>query len=109
MLPVTEYEHGTGPMQGSSVTGGYVYRGPVEALRGQYIFADFVRPQIWSVPIARLVIGQTLPSTQFTIRTTAFAPDVGAFTSIASFGVDQSGNLYIVDLDGEIFVIEPAA
>ena len=25
---------------------------------------------------------------------------------LASFGLDQSGNLYIVDLDGEIFRIE---
>jgi len=27
---------------------------------------------------------------------------------ITSFGLDQSGNLYIVDFDGEIFRVEPA-
>ena len=78
-------------------------------MRGHYVFADFVRPQNSSVPVARLVVGQTLASWQFTVRTSAFAPDVGAFTSIASFGVDQVGNLYIVDLDGEIFVVEAAS
>ena len=60
--PVAEYLHGTGPRQGNSVTGGYVYRGPVEALRGQYIFADFVSGNIWSIPIARVSLGTTIPS-----------------------------------------------
>lgn len=108
--PVTEYGHGTGPRQGNSVTGGYVYRGPVEVLQGQYIFGDFVAGAIWSVPAASLVQGQTFASSGFTIRTTAFAPPAsqGAIDNIASFGVDARGNLYIIDFDGEIFVIEPA-
>lgn len=104
--PVAEYGHGSGPREGDSVTGGYVYRGPVEALRGQYVFADFVRPNLWSIPVSRLTAGQTLASGQFTLRNADFRPDAGAFTNIASFGVDQAGNLYIVDLDGEIFVLE---
>lgn len=103
--PVAEYGAGSGPLQGNSVTGGYVYRGPIEGLRGQYVFADFVVGNIWSVPLSRLVPGQTLPSSQFTIR--AFSPDAGAIGNVASFGIDQSNNLYIVDFDGEIFVVEP--
>lgn len=106
--PVAEYEHGTGPRQGNSVTGGYVYRGPVEALQGEYVFGDFVRGHLWSVPVAQLVPGSTLPSSQFTIRTQDFAPNAGAIGNVASFGEDQAGNLYIVDYDGEVFVIEPA-
>ncbi|MFD0739329.1 PQQ-dependent sugar dehydrogenase [Lysobacter koreensis] len=106
--PVTEYGHGAGLRQGNSVTGGHVYRGPVESLRGLYIFGDFVRPNVWSVPVARFAIGATLPSTEFTVRNGDFAPDAGAFTNIASFGVDAAGNLYLLDLDGEIFVIEAA-
>ncbi len=58
--PVAEYLHGTGPREGNSVTGGYVYRGPVEALRGQYIFADFVSGNLWSLPIASVNLGTTL-------------------------------------------------
>jgi hypothetical protein len=105
-LPVAEYAHGTGPREGNSVTGGYVYRGPVEGLRGQYIFGDFVRGNLWSFPISRISLGSTLASSQFTLRNAAFTPNLGAINNVASFGVDQAGNLYIVDYDGEIFRIE---
>lgn len=107
-FPVAEYSHGTGPLQGNSVTGGYVYRGPVERLQAHYIFGDFIRGAMWSVPIGQLSPGTTLPSSAFTIRTQDFAPQTGAINNIASFAQDQSGNLYIIDFDGEIFVIEPA-
>mgnify|MGYP003577109296 CR=1 FL=1 len=106
--PVTEYSHGSGARQGNSVTGGQVYRGPIEALRSQYIFGDFVRGNLWSIPITRLDLGSTLGSDQFTLRNTDFAPNQGTIDNPAAFGVDQNGNLYIVDLDGEIFRIEPA-
>ena len=105
--PVAEYLHGTGPREGNSVTGGYVYRGPVEALRGHYVFGDFVTGAIWSVPLSRLEIGSTLPSSQFIIRTQEFAPDQGAINNISSFGIDEASNLYIVDFDGEVFRVEP--
>lgn len=104
--PVAQYSHGSGPDQGVSVTGGYVYRGPVESLRGQYFFADLTG-KIFSLPLSDLQLGQTLPSSRFTIRTTAFAPNAGSINNITSFGLDQSNNLYIVDFDGEIFRIEP--
>ncbi len=106
--PVAEYGHGTGATQGNSVTGGYVYRGPVEALQGKYFFADFVSANIWSAPVTQLVQGQTLAATAFTQRRTAFTPITGTINSIASFGLDQSGNLYIVDYDGEVYIVETA-
>ena len=106
--PVAEYLHGAGPREGRSVTGGVVYRGPVEALRGQYIFADFITNNLWSFPIARISLGATLPSSQFILRNADFAPDAGAINTVAAFGVDQTGNVYIVDLGGEIFRIEPS-
>ncbi len=105
--PVAEYSHGGGPTQGFSVTGGYVYRGPVESLQGQYIFADFVRPVIFSVPATSLVQGQTVAASAFTLRAGDFTPVAGTITNVASFGLDQARNLYIVDFDGEIYVIEP--
>jgi glucose/arabinose dehydrogenase len=105
--PVAEYGHGSGSTQGNSVTGGYVYRGPVEALQGQYFFGDFVNGNIWSVPVTQLIQGQTVRGPVFTLRRTAFTPSVGAISNIASFGLDQTGNLYIVDYDGEVYVVEP--
>lgn len=106
--PVAEYLHGAGPREGNSITGGYVYRGPVEALRGNYFFADFITGNIWSIPIARVSLGTTIPSSQFTLRRTQFTPNAGTIGNVSSFGLDQAGNLYIVDFDGEIFRVEPA-
>jgi glucose/arabinose dehydrogenase len=105
-LPVAEYPHGSGSFEGRSVTGGYVYRGPVEALQGLYIFADFVTGNIWSIPVSELVVGQTVGTSRFTARRTEFTPNQGAIGNVASFGLDQARNLYIVDFDGEIFRIE---
>lgn len=106
--PITQYEHGTGPLNGNTVTGGVVYRGPITSLQGSYIFADFVRPRLWSLPRTSFAIGQTVPATAFVDRLQSFAPDAGAYTNIVSFGTDRNNNLYIVDFDGEIFVLEPA-
>ncbi len=104
--PVAEYLHGNGPRQGNSVTGGRVYRGPVEGLNGQYIFADFISGNIWSIPVAQVSLGMTISSADFILRNADFAPNQGTINNIAAFGVDQAGNVYIVDLGGEIFRIE---
>jgi glucose/arabinose dehydrogenase len=100
--PVAEYLRGSGNV----VTGGHVYRGPVEALRGNYFFADFASSNIWSIPVAAAAIGTTIQSSAFTVRNAAFAPNAGAINNVSSFGVDQAGNLYLVDYDGEIFRVE---
>ncbi len=104
--PVLEYPHGAGALQGSSLIGGYVYRGPVIALRGQYVFGDYVNKRIWSVTATSLVPGTTLANTSFTDRTAAFAPAAGVIGNLTSFGIDDMGNLYVVDIDGEIFLVD---
>ena len=93
--PVYEYEHGFGANQGYSVTGGYVYRGPVEELQGKYFFADYVSEQIWSI---------NPDGSGFTNWTSAFAAGGADIGSISSFGEDADGNLYITDLNnGKLF------
>jgi len=104
--PIAEYFHGSGTRQGHTVIGGYVYRGAIEQLQGLYVFADFITPNVWTIPVARVVQGTTLSSAEFAVRNADFAPNAGSFDNIASFGVDEGGNLYLIDLDGEIFVIE---
>lgn len=96
--PIYDYPHGVDARQGFSVTGGYVYRGPIASLRGTYFFADFGNRRIWS-------LRHRVVTTHFTDWTTALTPDVGAITNVASFGEDAVGNLYLIDLDGEIFRI----
>ncbi|MHA4835208.1 PQQ-dependent sugar dehydrogenase [Sphingopyxis sp. MSC1_008] len=104
--PVAEYFRGTGPRQGATVTGGYVYRGPVTSLQGQYVFADFIADNVWTVPFSSLVPGQTLASSRFARRNEDFAPDAGTLSSIASFGEDSAGNLFLINISGgDIFMV----
>lgn len=104
--PIAEYGHGSGPRQGNSLTGGFVYRGPVADLQGQYIFADFLSDNIWSFPVSAVSQGATLSSDSFIIQNAAFTPDAGTLDGIVGFGEDFSGNLYILTISGSIFVIE---
>ena len=106
-MPVTEYFHGSGPLQGNSITGGVVYHGPVEQLQGLYVFADFISGNIWTVPSANLTQGTTTPSSAFTNRNAAFTPNIGSLTSVVGFGEDAAGNVYIVSIAGSIFAILP--
>lgn len=106
--PVTEYTHGAGPLQGRSVTGGYIYRGPLAAIRDHYVFGDFVSGNVWSVPEVSLVPGQTVPATAFTRLNPQLVPDAGTLSQISSFGLDGQGRLYIVGFGGNVFRIESA-
>jgi hypothetical protein len=105
--PIAEYLHGSGPREGDSVTGGVVYRGPLESLRGEYLFGDFVQPNLWSIQTGVIQQGTTIPSSRFQLRNADFAPDAGVIDNVVAFGTDSANNVYIVDFDGEIFVIEP--
>jgi hypothetical protein len=109
--PIYDYSHGSGPLQGNSVTGGYVYRGPIAALHGHYFFADFVRAQVWSMkwngdpPNAH----DGTNFTDFNDWTPLITTNTGSIAAISSFGEDAAGNLYVIDLNGgEIFRIDSA-
>jgi glucose/arabinose dehydrogenase len=105
--PIYNYFHGGGANQGNSVTGGYVYRGPIPELGGNYFFGDFENSRVWSLrwdgsdPAAHNGTNYT----NFTDWTSLLAPNVGTISSISSFGEDNQGNLFIVDYGGEIFTI----
>ena len=105
--PVSQYGHGTGPRQGNAIIGGTVYNGAIASLRGSYVFADEVSGNLWSVPVASLVAGAVLPSAAYERRNEDFAPDAGTINLIVDFALDNAGNLYIVDLDGEIYEAIP--
>ncbi|HVY87315.1 MAG TPA: PQQ-dependent sugar dehydrogenase [Hyphomonadaceae bacterium] len=106
--PVVEYPHGSGAQQGNSITGGVVYRGPVEDLQGQYIFGDYISGNVWTIPSSSLVVGSTQPNTALTRRNTDFAPNAGTLANIVAFGTNADFNVYMVNLNsGEVFEIEP--
>ncbi|MBI1344912.1 sugar dehydrogenase [bacterium] len=97
--PLYDYAHGVGQFQGKSVIGGYVYRGPMPELQGKYFFADYVNQKVWSLTRT----GSTF--TDLTDWTKDFQPDQGSIGGVSSFAEDASGNLFILDIDGEIFQI----
>jgi glucose/arabinose dehydrogenase len=88
-MPVAVYGHGGN----CSVTGGYVYRGlTYPDLAGVYLFGDFCSGRIWGLDSAG-------PNTQSPVllKDTALM--------ISSFGEDQAGNVYVVDLAGSVYRI----
>lgn len=82
VAPTFELSHNNG---NCSVIGGYLYRGPVSALRGKYVFADWCTDDIW------IGIHET-----GAWRRTPFGGGSG-LQGIVAFGEDSIGNLYLVD------------
>lgn len=79
-----------------SVTGGFVYRGLIGGLHGRYVFGDYCSGVIW------------FGSESGGVWTAAEWGDTGL--RISSFGEDEDGELYVVDLvEGEIFRFESAS
>ena len=90
-LPVAEY----GRDDGCSITGGYVYRGKIEAIRGHYFYSDYCQGWLKSIRLAD-------DGTVAERRTW----DVGSLGSVMSFGVDASGELYVLSANGRVYVVE---
>lgn len=99
--PIWEYSHSASRC---SITGGYVYRGmAIPDLDGTYFYADYCTGEIWSIRYNGVSV------TDFEARTAELdPPGVITIGSISSFGEDAMGELYIVDLGGEVFKIVPA-
>jgi glucose/arabinose dehydrogenase len=85
-LPVADY----GRDVGCTVIGGYVYRGAAYAfLKGSYVFADYCSGNLLAIDSA---------------ATTLVAPMVvgSSARGIAALGEDADGELYLMNLSGEI-------
>jgi glucose/arabinose dehydrogenase len=92
--PIAVYSHSVG----CSVTGGYVYRGAAHPiLKGAYLFGDYCSGRIWSLTAGG-------PS----VQTPRLLLSSGR--SIASFGEDEAGELYVADIAaGEILRVVATA
>ncbi len=91
---------------GCAITGGVVYRGcAIPSLNGTYFFSDSCSSKIFS-----LSPNGSGGYTNFVDRTTELDPPGSqSITSIASFGEDAFGEVYICELTGEVFKIVPTA
>lgn len=103
--PVHEYSHGGSPFR-CSITGGYVYRGcAIPTLRGRYFFADYCSNQIWSFIFDGEAVSDLMDHSA-----ELDPPGEPSIASIASFGEDARGELYVCDLSGgEVFRIVPVS
>lgn len=119
----------------TSITGGFVYRGPIAQLYGKYLFGDFVSSKIYAINFDRdtdpnTFDGVTAGISNFQDLTPTINALIalngggGPISGLVSFGEDNDGNLYIVSMGtgnifnptlgtGSIFVLnaipEPAA
>jgi glucose/arabinose dehydrogenase len=86
IAPIFEYGHVAGRC---SITGGYVYRGTRGTFPlGTYVFGDFCTGEIFALRAAASGAPVTL-----LLDTTL---------SISSFGEDEEGEIYVVDLGGSV-------
>ncbi|HVL47043.1 MAG TPA: PQQ-dependent sugar dehydrogenase [Candidatus Thermoplasmatota archaeon] len=86
VFPVAEYDHGGGHC---SVTGGYAYRGGrIPDLVGTFVYGDFCSGTIWG--------------TRAENGTWVTRKLLDTDHRIASFGEDEAGELYVVDIGGRV-------
>lgn len=79
--PVAEYDHSGG---NCSVTGGYVYHGAaLPQISGMYVFGDYCSGRIWVL--------------QHAAQGWQMAEWMDTGLAITSFGVDDAGELYVLD------------
>src|SRR5262249_5592682 len=80
--PVLDYGHDSGRC---SITGGYVYRGSRSALpTGSYVFGDYCSGEI------------------FLLANNAVSTLLDTSYNISSFGEDEAGEIYVVNLNGTV-------
>ena len=92
VAPVFHYDRSASG--GVSVTGGFVYRGDVfPRMQGRYFVTDFASANFWAVS----------PDGAGGFRSDSL-PDTPS--GISSFGEDAAGEMYLVDLGGQILRLE---
>ncbi len=85
-MPIAEYSHS----EGEAIVGGYVYHGSkIPTLQNAYIFGDYGSGKIWTL---------TENGSGGWTRT----PLLSTGGNISSFGQDQAGEVYVVDLSGTV-------
>lgn len=93
--PVFEYLHNG---YGCAIVGGPVYRGSaMPELDGQYFYADYCLGWVRSL---KLEDGQV-------VQRRDWEQDLQRKGNVSTIGTDRKGEMYIVNLDGEVWRIDP--
>jgi glucose/arabinose dehydrogenase len=98
--PIFEYDHGSG----CAIIGGRVYRGcAIPELQGTYFVGDYCSGNIWSFKSDGKVVNE------LQLRHSELEPPGNpSIDWIVAYGEDAYGELYVCDLDGEVYKIVPA-
>jgi glucose/arabinose dehydrogenase len=109
--PIFVYEQPFGP-DPAAVTGGVVYRGdPDSPLYGWYVFGDSRNERLWRLrwtPEMGLIESEELTGAIDVDTGVSSTPGGnGPIDAPVAFGEDADGEIYVVDLFGEIFRLVP--
>lgn len=106
--PLTEPIHDYPRTDGTSITGGFVYRGAAlpPMFNGRYFFADYVAGRIYTIGLS-LDARQEATAVDL-LELTTMLGETSELGLISSFGVDADGELYLVSYSrGRILKILP--
>ena len=104
LAPIEEYDQAGAPC---AIIGGYVYRGcRMDDLHGTYFYSDNCDDFVNTFSTDSTCMND-LPRPNREDDLEPDLPNQGSIGSISSFGEDARGELYIVDLGGEVFKILP--
>jgi Glucose/sorbosone dehydrogenases len=91
VMPLAEYNHGSGDSTGCSIIGGFVYRGSAHPeLVGRYFFGDYCSGKIWDLAAA----GSSSQTVQDLYS---------SGLKITGWGQGADGELYVVATDGGLY------
>ncbi len=94
-LPLATYSHASSGR--CAISGGYVYRGSaIAALRGWYVYGDYCSGEVWAVSATA-----SRPATPVRL----VGPGTGRL--ISGFGESDAGELFLCDLNGTVYRIDP--
>lgn len=96
VVPIASYSHDEG---GCSITGGYVYRGAaIPEIAGRYFYADYCAGILQSLELP----GEGAADVE------SYADAFGSLGQVMSFGLDSTGEMYVLTQDGTIRKFVPA-
>jgi glucose/arabinose dehydrogenase len=95
-LPILDYRHQNGRC---SITGGYRYRGPITALNGMIIYADYCTSEVFMGKPD----GATTSGWSATVWQNPPGTPVTTAGNPIGFGEDLDGNLYIASQGGNVY------
>jgi glucose/arabinose dehydrogenase len=93
-LPVFEYDHGAGDVNGCAITGGFVYRGKaMPELAGRYLYSDYCKGFLKSFLYTNGAVSEAKDWT------------IGDIGRVPAFGQDAAGELYMLSESGKVYQI----